>query len=84
MIESRSILAQREFLLKSKPVVILTGDEFSKKEGITLTQQVTDYYNSIGGIAISPTAVLIRLIYQPLTKELHPNPLLIKETLQMY
>ena len=54
MIESRSILAQREFLLKSKPVVILTGDEFSKKEGITLTQQVTDYYNSIGGIAISP------------------------------
>jgi len=49
-----SLSAQQEFLLKGKPVVILTGDEFSKKEGITLTQQVTEFYNSIGGIAVSP------------------------------
>ena len=54
MIENKSLSAQQEFLLKGKPVVILTGNEFSKKEGFTLTQQVTDYYNSIGGIAVSP------------------------------
>jgi hypothetical protein len=44
----------QEFLLEGEPVVILTGNEFSKKIGITLTQQVIEYYNSIGGIAISP------------------------------
>ena len=49
-----SLSAQREFLLKGKPVVILTGNEFSKKEGISLTQQVADYYSSIGKIAVSP------------------------------
>ena len=49
-----SLSVQREFLLKGKPVIILTGNEFSKKEGITLTQQVTEYYSSIGGIAVSP------------------------------
>ena len=50
----KSLAAQQEFLLKGKSVVLLTGDEFSKKEGITLTQQVTEYYNSIGGFAVSP------------------------------
>ena len=45
---------QQEFLMKGKPVVVLTGNEFCKKEGITLTQQVTEYYNSIGKIAVSP------------------------------
>jgi hypothetical protein len=45
---------QKEFLLQGNPVVILSGKEFSKKEGIKLTQQVSDYYNSIGGKAISP------------------------------
>jgi len=54
MVKNISLSAQREFLLDSKPVVILSGNEFSKKEGITLTQQVTEYYNSIGKIAISP------------------------------
>ena len=54
MVKNKSLSAQREFLLKGKPVVILTGEEFSKKEGITLTQQVTEYYNTIGGMAVSP------------------------------
>jgi len=45
---------QKEFLLNSMPVVILTGNEFTRKEGVTLTQQVTDYYNSIGNKALSP------------------------------
>ena len=40
--------------MKAKPVVNLTGNEFCKKESITLTQQVTEYYKSIGGIAVSP------------------------------
>jgi len=50
----KSVSAQQEFLLRGKPVAILIGDEFSKKEGMTLTQQVTDYYNSIGRIVVSP------------------------------
>jgi hypothetical protein len=56
MFEKRilTLSEQRKFLLESKPVVTLTGDEFSKKDGITLTQQVTEYYHSIGGIAVSP------------------------------
>jgi len=42
------------FLLKGNPVIFLSGNEFAKKEGYTLTQQVTEYYNSIGNIVISP------------------------------
>jgi hypothetical protein len=49
-----TLSTQRKFLLESKPVVIFTGNEFCKKEGVTLTQQVSEYYNSIGGIAVSP------------------------------
>ena len=51
---SMSLLVQREFLLKGKPVATLSGNEFSRKEGVTLTQQVVEYYNSIGNKAISP------------------------------
>lgn len=54
MIKELSLSEQRTFLLEGKPVVILTGDEFGKREGITLTQQVSEYYKSIGGIAVSP------------------------------
>jgi hypothetical protein len=54
MAKELSLSAQRTFLLESKSVIILTGDEFGKKEGITLTQQVSEYYKSIGGIAVSP------------------------------
>jgi len=54
MVKKTLLSVQRDFLLKGDPVVILTGNEFSKKEGFTLTQQVTEYYNSIGKIAISP------------------------------
>ena len=53
MVKPMSLLAQRDFLLKSEPVVILTGNEFSKKEGVTLTQQVSEYYDSIGKVAVS-------------------------------
>jgi hypothetical protein len=49
-----ALALQKEFLLNGKPVALLTGEEFSKKEGITLTQQVAEYYNSIGNKAISP------------------------------
>ncbi|MDR0864116.1 MAG: hypothetical protein LBO74_04180 [Candidatus Symbiothrix sp.] len=45
---------QKELLLNGKSVAILAGSEFSKKEGITLTQQVSDYYNSLGGKVMSP------------------------------
>jgi hypothetical protein len=45
---------EKAFLLTSPPVAILTGNEFAKKEGVTLTQQVTEYYNSIGNKAVSP------------------------------
>lgn len=48
------LLRQKEFLLNGNSVAILTGDEFLKKEGITLTQQVVAYYHSIGNKAISP------------------------------
>ena len=44
----------KNFLLKGNPVITLTGNEFAKKEGYTLTQQVTEYYNSIGNTVISP------------------------------
>jgi hypothetical protein len=49
-----SLSEQKEFLLNGLPVVILTGNEFARKEGVTLTQQVSEYYNSIGNKAISP------------------------------
>jgi len=49
-----TILEQKIFLLESEPVIILSGNEFRKKEGVKLTQQVTDYYESIGKIVVSP------------------------------
>jgi hypothetical protein len=49
-----TLASQKIFLLNGESVVILTGNEFSKKEGVTLTQQVSEYYKSIGGIAVSP------------------------------
>ncbi|GHU95413.1 hypothetical protein FACS1894156_4990 [Bacteroidia bacterium] len=49
-----NLLQQKEFLLNGSPVAILIGEEFSKKDDVTLTQQVVEYYNSIGNKAISP------------------------------
>jgi len=49
-----TLLEQKEFLFNNESVTILTGDEFVKREGITLTQQVVEYYTAIGGKAISP------------------------------
>ena len=46
-----TISEQKEFLLSSKPVARLTGDEFSKIEGITLKEQITTFFNSIGNTA---------------------------------
>jgi hypothetical protein len=52
---NNSLLArQKKFLLSGNPVAVLSGNEFAKKEGMTLTQQVTAYYNSIGNKAASP------------------------------
>jgi hypothetical protein len=63
------LLAQKEFLLHEKPVVALTGNEFSEKEGMTLTQQVIAYYRSIGNKVISP---------------IYGNVILYKKELQRY
>ena len=52
--EILSLSEQKNFLLNSMPVSVLTGNEFAKKDGVTLTQQVTEYYNSIGNKASSP------------------------------
>lgn len=49
------LLQQQYFLLNAAPVATLTGDEFARKEGVTLTQQVADYYAVIGNKATSPT-----------------------------
>jgi hypothetical protein len=46
-------IAVKEFLLSSEPVARLTGDEFSKIEGITLKEQVTAFFNAIGNTAKS-------------------------------
>lgn len=48
------LLQQQYFLLNEAPVATLTGNEFARKEGVTLTQQVADFYNSIGSKAVSP------------------------------
>ena len=52
--EIPSLSEQKEFLLNGEPVSILTGSEFAKKDGATLTQQVTEYYDLIGNKALSP------------------------------
>lgn len=47
-------LFKKNFLLNSKPVAALTGDEFAPIEGKKLTEQVENYFASIGGKAVSP------------------------------
>jgi len=44
----------KNFLLKENPVITLTGNEFGKKDGFTLTQQVVECYNMIDNEVISP------------------------------
>ncbi|MBR3565209.1 MAG: hypothetical protein IKN91_02620 [Paludibacteraceae bacterium] len=44
----------KDFFLNHKAVAKLTGNEFSKVVGKTLTDQVEDYFKQIGGIAKSP------------------------------
>ena len=45
---------QKGFLFNREPVSQLTGNEFSRIAGKTLTEQVGDYFNSIGNKAVSP------------------------------
>lgn len=46
--------SKKNFLLKSSPVATLNGDEFSRVEGKSLTDQVEEYFKSIGNVAVSP------------------------------
>ena len=41
-------------IILQEPVCILTGDEFLPVEGMTFAQQVLDFFNRQGGIAVSP------------------------------
>lgn len=45
---------KKNFLLNGSPVSKLTGNEFSKTPGKTLTQQVSEYFDTIGNEATSP------------------------------
>jgi hypothetical protein len=45
---------KKNFLLNGKPVATLTGEEFARVEGKSLTDQVEEYFNSIGNKAVSP------------------------------
>lgn len=40
-----------DYLLKGDPVCALSGDEFQKEEGVSLRQQVVNYFNSQGNTA---------------------------------
>ena len=42
------LLANYQWLMDSSPVKRLTGDEFTRKEGTQLSQQVNDFYASFG------------------------------------
>ncbi len=44
----------KNFLLNKTPIARLSGNEFLRVEGKTLTEQVAEYFESIGGKAISP------------------------------
>lgn len=44
----------KDYILHSCPVARLSGSEFTKQEGFTLTELVGKYFKMIGGIAISP------------------------------
>lgn len=45
---------KKKFLLESDVVSSLSGNEFLKQEGKSLTDQVSDFFDSIGGKAVSP------------------------------
>ncbi len=45
---------KKNFLLNGTPVANLTGNEFARLEGKTLTDQVAEYFDSIGNKALSP------------------------------
>lgn len=45
---------KKNFLLNGMPVAVLTGDELYPIAGKKLTDQVEDYFKSIGGNAVSP------------------------------
>ena len=45
---------QKRYLLYHEAVKQLSGNEFEKQAGKTLTEQVSEYFASIGGLAHSP------------------------------
>ena len=45
---------KQDFLLSDQTVVQLSGNEFSKKDGFTLTDQVEEYFNNINNNIESP------------------------------
>ena len=45
---------KKNFLLNSEPVSVLSGNEFAPIQGKTLTSLVGEYFESIGGKAVSP------------------------------
>ena len=45
---------KKNFLLNSNTVSSLSGNEFERVDGKTLTEQVAEYFESIGGKAMSP------------------------------
>jgi hypothetical protein len=54
IMDDKALAAQKDFLLNGAPVATLSGEEFSRVAGVTLTAQVAAYYRSIGGKALSP------------------------------
>ena len=50
----RELAAKKKFLLNHEAVATLTGNEFAKVEGKSLTEQVDEYFKGLGGVAHSP------------------------------
>ena len=45
---------KQDFLLSNKMVAVLSGDEFKRKEGMTLTEQVEQYFKEFNNSVESP------------------------------
>ena len=45
---------KKDYLLSKNYAIELTGDEFSRKEDMTLTEQVEEYFNNENNVVVSP------------------------------
>ena len=45
---------KKDYLLSKNYAIKLTGDEFSRKEDMTLTEQVEEYFNNENNVVVSP------------------------------